>query len=93
MKHFTYYTRRPYSVAALHWTEDTTLADLSDFCDGLVIANDVAREFKVYNVFDKTWRAFGYGDWVVDEQTGLTPMSHERFMRLYEQDSDGNTEP
>jgi len=90
MKDWEYYRRRTYSVAAMRWTEDTALPDLVDFCDGQVKIDDPNMRFHVYNIRDHCWHQFHYGDWVVDEEDGLIPMSHERFMRLYEQDSDGS---
>lgn len=86
MKEFEpkYRRRHPIPVCALRWTKDVTVADLNDFCDGLVIANDVKREFKVYDETTGTWHEFDYGDWIVDDN-GLHPTTHDRFVRVYEE--------
>ena len=94
MKQWTYYERGKVRLMALRWTENTTVAHLNDFCDGLVVADDVKREFKVYNEACRQWLTFEYGDWIVDEpSTGLIPMRHERFMQHYELDQPDAPEP
>lgn len=90
MKHWNYYIAPRHSVAALRWTEDATASDLNDFCDGYaVLGNDPTKGALVYNQAARQWMSVQQGDWIIDEPSGLIPMSHERFMQLYEQESDG----
>lgn len=93
MKKWPRYRRKhPVPVCALRWTKDVTVSDLKDFCDGLVVADDVKRVFKVYDENTRVWHEFDYGDWIVDDN-GLHPMTHDRFVRVYEEVSDAPAEP
>lgn len=85
-KHFElrYRTRAP-DVRAIRWTEDTPMADLHDFADGLVRADDVLRSFAVYDTALHEWLPFKYGDWLVTDDTHLTTMTHGEFVRYYEE--------
>lgn len=92
MKRPKLYRRRRDAVRAMRWTEDMTVADLKDFCDGLVQANDVEKKFAVYDVALGNWVPFKYGEWIIDDD-GLCPVTHEQFMREYEEVLDAPAEP
>lgn len=92
MKKWPTYRRKYGNIRALHFTHDVTIADLKDFCDGLVIA-DKTRGFKVYDESCHEWLRFDDGDWIVDDHGGLHPMNHDTFMAHYEQETDAPPEP
>lgn len=89
-KHFEprYRLREP-NVRAIRWTEETPMADLHDFTDGLVRTDDVTRNFAVYDIQAGRWRPFEYGDWIVEDGQTHTTMTHDQFVRYYEEAPDG----
>lgn len=92
-KHFEprYRLRAP-EIRAIRWTEDTPLADLHDFTDGgirIIRLDDETHEFAVFIPHSREWQSFDYGDWVGQDYYTVFTMSHDEFVRTYEEVSNG----
>lgn len=85
MKRVAKYREKPAPmIYAMRWTDDTPMADLHDFTDGLVRLNDISQEFFVYDAGFKMWRPFEYGDWVISDEGHFYPVPDDYFTNTYE---------
>ncbi|WP_199546577.1 hypothetical protein [Streptomyces sp. N35] len=79
------YRKKPVEVDAVQWTEAAPMRTLTDFAGGLVILNDVDRDFRVYDRLHDTWVAFEYGDWIIRGIRGeFYPCKADVFAATYE---------
>lgn len=78
-------------VRAIRWADDVTVSDVVDFCDGL--ARRAGDGWQLYDIEEAVWWPLLPGYWIVADDRSHYPLSHDWFVRYYEEVSDAPAEP